>query len=136
MSEANLNLVRSIFAAWGRGDFSQIEWADADIEFAIADGPAPGSWRGLRGMADGFRGLVNAWDGYRVEADEYLELDDQRVLVLLHPTGRGRTSGLEIGHVTATQANLFELQNGKVTRLVLYLDRRRALAELGLAGDG
>jgi ketosteroid isomerase-like protein len=136
MASANLELVRSIFVAWDRGDFSQIEWADPDIEFAIADGPAPGSWRGLRGMSDGFSGLVDAWKDYRVEAEEYVELDKQRVLVFLHPTGRGRTSGLDIGQTAAAQANLFQLRNGKVTRLVLYLDRDRAVAELGLASDG
>jgi hypothetical protein len=69
-------------------------------------------------------------------ADEYLELDDERVLVLLRDlSGRGKASGVDLGAVRGTKANLFELRDGKVTRYVMWFDRQRALADLGLASD-
>jgi hypothetical protein len=94
---ANLDLVRSIYAAWERGDFSPSAWAHAEIEFVIADGPTPGRWTGLAGMAEGARAIFGAWEGYRVAASEYRELDDERVLVLVHNDDRGKISGLDLG---------------------------------------
>jgi hypothetical protein len=89
-SAANLDLVRSIFAAWERGDFGSVEWADPEIEFVIADGPAPGSWNGLAGMVKGWRDFLSAWESWRGEAEEYRDLDGERVLVLILGSGRGR----------------------------------------------
>lgn len=132
---ANVDLVRTIFAAWERGDFSGNEWAHPDIDCVIADGPEPGSWSGLAGMAEGFRRAVSGWDDFRAEAEQYRELDDVRVLVLLRAgSGRGKVSGLEIGQMRTTGANVFQIRDGMVTRLVIYLDRERARADLGLEG--
>jgi len=130
MSE-NLNLVRSIYAAWERGDFSSAEWAHRDVECVFAGGPDPGSWTGLTGMSEGMRSWISAWEEFRVEAEEYRELDEERVLVLVQLSGRGKTSGLEIGRTRVGQANLFHIRDGKVSRVVIYLDPERALADLG-----
>jgi ketosteroid isomerase-like protein len=133
---ANLDLVRSIYAAWERGDYSSADWAHPEIEYVHADGPAPGSWTGLAGMAAGFRDFLSAWDDWRIEAEEYRELDDERVLVLYRRSGRGKASGLEVGQISSMAANVFHVRNGKVTRLAVYWDSERALADLGLAPEG
>ena len=128
---ANLDLVRSIYADWERGDFSSAEWAHRDVECVFAGGPDPGSWTGLTGMSEGMRSWISAWEEFRVEAEEYRELDEERVLVLVQLSGRGKTSGLEIGRRRVGQANLFHIRDGKVSRVVIYLDPERALADLG-----
>jgi ketosteroid isomerase-like protein len=136
VSSANLDLVRSIFAAWAGGDFSSAEWAHAEIEVMSADGLTPGSSTGLAGMAEGWRDWIGAWEDLRFEVDEYRELDGERVLVLGSFTGRGKTSGLELGQMRSKGASLFHVRGGKVTRLVLYVDHVRALADLGLGREG
>jgi ketosteroid isomerase-like protein len=135
MASANVELVRSIYAAWERGDFSSVEWVHPEIEFVIADGPSPGSWTGLAGMTEATRDRFSAWEGMRNEADEYRELDGERVLVFSQFSGRGKTSGLELGQVRAKGAELFHIRGGKVTRLVIYWERERALADLSLAPE-
>ena len=39
MASASLDLVRSIYAAWQRGDYSSAEWAHPEIEYGLVDGP-------------------------------------------------------------------------------------------------
>jgi ketosteroid isomerase-like protein len=132
MSQENMELVRSIFAAWERGDYSSAKWAHPEIEFVNADGPTPGSWTGLAAMARAWREALSAFEELRAEADEYRALDDERVLVLMHFSGRGKASGLEVGNIHMKGANLFHVRDGKVARLVTYWDRERAFADLGL----
>ena len=133
MAPANLDLVRSIYAAWEQGDFSSAEWAHPEIEFVIADGPDPDSWTGLAEMAAAFRDRVSAWADFRVEADEYRELGGEQVLVLLRAVGgRGKASGHELVRFGELGANLFHIRGAKVMRLVVYFDRDRAFADLGL----
>ena len=66
-------------------------------------------------------------------ADGYHELDEERVLALDHRAGRGRTSGLELETVRTYGARLFYVRTGMVRKLVVYFDRDRALADLGLS---
>jgi ketosteroid isomerase-like protein len=126
----NLDVVRSISAAWEHGDYSSVEWADPEIDFVIADGPEPGHSAGAAGLAPDLLDFQDAWEDYHSEPVEYRELDGERVLVLTYATGRGKSSGLEIGQ---ERANLFHLRGGKVTKLVAYWNREHAFADLGLA---
>jgi ketosteroid isomerase-like protein len=132
----NVDLVKSILADWDRGDFSSSEWADPEIESAFVGGPTPGRWKGLAGLLDSSREFFSAWREFRVEAEEFHQLDDERVFVLHRFCGRGKTSGLELAQMRAKGALLFELHGGKVTRLVRYFDRATAFADLDLASEG
>jgi ketosteroid isomerase-like protein len=128
----NLDLVRSIYADWERGDFSRTDWAHDDLEVVWADGPTPAIWSGLSRAAAGWRDFLAAWEDYRAAADEYLTPDDEKVLALVSYTARGKSSGVEVGDVQSRGANVFEIRDGSVRRLVLYWDRNRALADVGL----
>jgi ketosteroid isomerase-like protein len=133
MSE-NLDLVRSIYADWERGDWSSsADWAAPEIELVSADGPQPGSWTEPAEMAKALRDFLSAWEGLRLEAEEYRELDRARVVVMTRITGHGKISGLDLGDVLGKSgAAVFHVRDGRVAKLTFYWDRDRALADLGV----
>ena len=75
MSE-NLDLVRSIYAAWERGEFDSADWAHPEIEYVSADGPDPGAgrawqtWRELPRLAQPLAGVPSDADEYRRDRGE------------------------------------------------------------------
>jgi hypothetical protein len=129
---SNLDLVKSIFADWERGDWSSAHWADPQIEFVMIGGLVEGRWTGVSEMGKAWGAMLSAWDDLKADPDEFRELDDERVLVLLRNQGRGKGSGIDIGGISVKAANLFTISGGKVTSLILYWDRDRAIADLGL----
>ena len=137
MSE-NLDLVRSMYTAFERGDFSSTEWAHPEIEFERIgrDLDEPVRVVGVPEMVASTRDFLSAWEDLRFEVDEYRELDEERVLVLGHYIGRGKRSGFELGQITRRMAAVLHVKDARVRRLVNYWDRDRALADLGLASEG
>jgi ketosteroid isomerase-like protein len=98
-----------------------------------SDGPSLGTWTGHGGMTEGWRDFLGAWENFRGEAEGYRDPDEERVLVLTR--GRGKTSGLDLRQMRSKGAGVAHVRDGKVARLVTYLDRERAFADLGLAPE-
>jgi hypothetical protein len=126
---ANVDLVRSIYADWERGDFTRSDWADPAIELVRPDGLDGEVLKGRDASSGGWREWLDAWTDFRAEAHDYRALDGERVLVFGRMCGTGRRSGTSTDTETV---NLFQIRELKVVRLVLYSNRDRALADLGL----
>jgi hypothetical protein len=78
-------------------------------------------------------------DETHVEAEEDRQLDNRRALVFDRRSGTYKHSGMEFGRpggIPRTGAHLFHISKGTVTRLVVYFDRDRAFADLGLTPEG
>jgi hypothetical protein len=64
--------------------------------------------------------------------EEVRPLDGERVLVLWHPSGRFKASGIELDAAQRQVAALYQVRDGWVIRHVIYMDRADALADLRL----
>ena len=135
MSQENMEIVLSIYAATSRGDYLGVRaFLHPDIEFASVGGPDPLEVRGLVALADSWRDFLGSWEDFRVVAEDYRELDESRVLVLFRRSARGKVSGMDIAQLTGAEgADVLHIRDGKVIRWASYWDRERALADLGLS---
>jgi ketosteroid isomerase-like protein len=117
----NLDLVRSILKGWQHADFSRADWADPEIDWEFVGGPEPSGGTGIVALATAVRRWIQAWDDWRVTVDEYRELDHERILVLCHAAGRGKTSGVQLEEMFRSGgAMLFEVRGEKIKRFVVY----------------
>jgi ketosteroid isomerase-like protein len=122
MSEENVAVVRRVYEGWSRGDFSQTELFDPEIEFEMIDWPHPAKSRGIEAMSETWLATLSAWEDFRAKPEEVIDHGDN-VLVLNSISGRGRGSGADVSALTAT---VWTIEGGRVARLALYWDTARA----------
>jgi ketosteroid isomerase-like protein len=130
MSQENVEVVTRLVEAWNRADVEAILalfHPECEIVFP-PEVPEPGPFRGhaeLRGWVEGF---LAAWESHRAEVVE-LTVEDEVVLAMLHLTGRGSQSGIEMDE---TDAHLFTFRGGKVISWRNFSQRSEALEAAGL----
>jgi ketosteroid isomerase-like protein len=132
VSQENVEIVRSAYAAWNRGDLdSVLAHLDADVEWEENPDVYPGLDRVYRGHA-GFRkrqrDAFDVWEWFTVEDQEFIDAGEH-VVAALHLKGKGRHSGIE---VQMTVYDCFTFQCDKVARHRLFADRAEALKAVGL----
>jgi uncharacterized protein len=126
MTPSNVDLLRGIYAEWGRGNWRpnfdvyhpRMVWGWSD-EFPGLGGV----YLDREDPNPRLRSWLSGWDCWRAEADDFLEFGDQ-VVVLATYHGRGKGSGVEIRQ---QGAHVFQLRDGKVVRLEIFVTRERAI---------
>jgi ketosteroid isomerase-like protein len=129
MSEKNVEIVRSILADWARGDFSSVDWADPEIEY-IQPLEKVGT-RGVDALDRRWRDFLGAWKYFATKPERFIDVGDDRVLVLVSFEAHGRASDAPTTGFSGGQ--LFTLREGKVVRLALYSTHAEALEAAGLS---
>src|SRR4051795_12002586 len=104
---------------------------DPDIEWC----PIEEDRRPLHGAEAALRNRdawLETWVDHRVDVEEVVE-DGDDVVTLIHITGRGSGSGIEVDMRFYAQ---FRARDGRVAYIFDHEDREEALAAAGLSGGG
>jgi len=131
---SNLDLVKSAFDAWNRGDIEAFaDHAAEDVAWLEVSGRPEGGTSERLGrdrMRESLESLFEAWESYRLELEQIHDLGD-RVLAVVRECARGRASGVE---VDSLWGYLITVEAGQIRRIEAYRDADRALEIAGL-GD-
>lgn len=132
MSRQNVELVRKLYERWERGDFATGDAFDPQAAYSRIGGEGAGlsgEWC-VDEIPGALREYFRAFEGLRLEGDEFIDLDSDRVLVLSRHRGVGRLSGAPYEQAAA---DVFTLRDGLIVRLETYWDRSEAMRAAGLA---
>jgi ketosteroid isomerase-like protein len=133
MGEDGVDVVRELFEAWNRGD------RDAVLELAhpeiVIDASRrvinPATYEGVEGVRRMLDDMVEVWDDFRAETDEFIDAGDGRLIVIGRILGTGRGSGVA---VEQPMAGIWTVRDGLIVRWELgFVHKRAALEAAGLA---
>ena len=129
MSRENVELVRTVYEGWERGDFrAGSDLFAPDFEWKQSpDAVEPGSHRGAA-VGTALRHIFDVYEHYRIEAEEYLDAADA-VVVVGRARGTARGSGMPLD-----QRNflVWRVRDGKLIGTEAFRNRSEALEAVGL----
>jgi ketosteroid isomerase-like protein len=88
-----------------------------------------GVYEGIDGIGRYFTDIEEAGPDFRIEVDGVEEVDSRRVLAFLRTSATGRSSGIRMA---PTLTNVYDLIDGKISHIRIFLDRQEALEAVGL----
>jgi ketosteroid isomerase-like protein len=130
VAEENVEIVRQVYKLFN--DTAELDPATYDPDFEYrdtVDSPVP-LRRGFEGFQAWARDVHDAFDDFRLEPRELIELPGERVLALIVVTGRGRGSDAPIEVPIGV---IWTLRGGRILRCERFLDEASARAAAGLS---
>ena len=132
MSLDDVELVRSIFDAFNRRDWEAWESLHGpDTEWVDPEGlPGGGVRRGVVDIRRFFDELLSIGDDWRAEVDSIEAVGSDRVLMRGRSVLTGKSSGM---HLEDPLFQLFEIEGGRVRRVLTFRSEEEALRAAGLS---
>jgi ketosteroid isomerase-like protein len=132
MSEANVELVKALYAAWQRDGFGVVpELMDPEIEWVNpAYAVEPGTRRGYDEFAAAAGAVLDIYCDYRVSDINVYDAGDH---IAVRARVATRSKGYDVP-IDAERGYVFDIRDGKVTRFAWFNDPAEALKAVGLEG--
>jgi len=132
MSQENVEVVRKVFASFGRDPDTGLEFIDADavVDWTASRGPYSGVYRGHAEIRRFRQAFNEAWDELAVELSEVVEVDSETLVCATIIRGRGKGSGVPI---EAQGAWVGSVRDGKVIYAAFHQSKADALEAVGLS---
>ena len=128
MSESNIEVIQRLFGAYAaKDDSAALAVCDPEVEWIPVEGEGE-VFRGYEGLGRALWEWEQAWGEHSVEAEEFIDAGDQ-VIAVARISGRGTISG---AMVEQRFFQVYTLRDGRVARMMEYLDRAQALEAVGL----
>jgi len=130
MSGENVEVIRGIFEHLNRTGEQPREAFAEDLTGDASRLPGFGVYRGREEVISAWLAYRDTFDEWRVEVEEVLDGQGERVFAATRDGGRMNASG---GEVHNDFFHVYELGGGKIVAWTVFLDRTQALEATGLS---
>jgi ketosteroid isomerase-like protein len=130
MPQENVGLVERAIAAINARDIESYRaCCTEDVKLETPMAAVGGVYEGIDGIRRFLTDVEEAAPDFRMELDGVEELDSKRVIAFLRNNSTGRASGIRM---TWPQTNVYDLIDGKISHVRMFVDRQEALKAVGL----
>ena len=102
-----------------------------DVKLETPMAAVGGVYEGIHGIRRFLTDVEEAAPDFRIELDGVEEVDSKRVIAFLRNSSTGRASGIRMAW---PQTNVYDLIDGKISHIRIFIDRDEALKAVGLEG--
>jgi hypothetical protein len=132
MSQENVEIVERLVAAFNERDIDRyLSCCTDDIQLRTPWAEVEGAYEGGDAIRRFFTDLGDTSPDFQIKVESLEPIGADRVLAFMRVTASGRSSGIPAADDMPT-ANVYDLADGKIKRIRVFLDRDKALEAAGL----
>ncbi len=131
MSQENVDFLRECYRQANEGGFTSVaDFVSPEFTMDSPQGVEASQARDKAGLKKWFEKMDEVWERLAFDPTEISALDAERVIAVVHTSGRAKGSGIEIDQELT---HLWTVRDGKAIRLETYSTKREALEAAGLS---